>query len=679
MSSSGGAEELVVPPTLAARLLEAAGEPIAGIDADFRISSWNPAAQRAFGWSAAEAIGRSIEWLVAADRPAGASTFLPHLEHGSGIVEDVTVRRRDDTTFRARLTLTPLHEGDDVDGHVAVFTDIDRTRTLELALLRETQNVRTLRQVIDGTNDAGSVDEAIEFTLGAIARHLDWPCGIAWRRTSEGMRPLATGFTIDGRYDTILAATRMTTTDPFGVDVEAGPEWDALEFDPVHERRMAARDAGIGTRLTLPVVVHGRVEAGFELFAIGEVTPDRNLVWLLPQLARHLGRAVERRYEQAASASDRAMLAHIVDTDVNGLAVFDHHGVLTFANEATARILGVPRNRLPGHDLRGALVTVVDADGERYAASDYPAQRVLRTGHPVVGEEMTVETRHGTRLLHVNASPLVLGDLMTGVVVSMADITDRRTAQHAKEIADTFRELAELKNHFLSAVSHELRTPLTVIHAGALTLDTRWEILDEDTRMSIVRRVLANSYRLDRILGDLLDLNRFNHGRLILERRTTDLSEIVTEAIEVSELATTHLLTTDLEPATLRIDRPKIERVILNLLTNAGRHTPNGTEVRVQVEAFDNGALVTVSDAGPGVPDRMKNRVFEPFEQGDLRDAHSPGVGIGLSLVATFVSLHDGRAWVEDGPEGGAVFRVWLPQGEDGAHEGPFGPSDAPR
>lgn len=675
MAGSGAPDDLAAPE-LRARLLEAAGQPIAAIDADYRISYWNPAAERTFLFSDEIAVGRSIEWLLAADQSAAPSSFLTHLDHGGGVVDDVTVRRGDGTTFRARVTLDPLG-ADDNDGYVAVFSDIDRTRSLEMALLRETQNIRTLREVIDGANEAGSIDEAIERTLAAIARRLEWPCGVAWRRGSEGLRPLATGYTIDGRFDAVVAATATSDRGLFDGHTDPGPEWDGLEFDPIHERRIAARDAGLGTRLTIPVIVNGRVEAALEFFAVGRVPPERNLVWLLPQLTRQLGRTIERRQEQVSNASDRALLSHIVDTDVNGLAVFDHRGVLTFANQACARILDVPHERLLGHDLLGDRVNVRDADGHLVDPVDYPAAHVLRTGLAVVGVEMTVEIGTGTRLLHVNATPLVLGDLVTGVVVSMADITDRRRAQHAKEVADSFRELAELKNHFLSAVSHELRTPLTVIHAGALTLDTRRELLDEETRTAIVRRVLANSYRLDRILGDLLDLNRFNHGRLVLERQPTPLAEVVTEAIEVSELATTHVLSSELHDVTVRLDRPKIERVILNLLTNAGRHTPNGTPVHITLDALATGAMLTVADEGPGVPDHMKNRVFEPFEQGDLRDAHSPGVGIGLSLVATFVRLHGGKAWVEDGPDGGAVFRVWLPEPAANATDGPFGPSDA--
>jgi len=89
------------------------------------------------------------------------------------------------------------------------------------------------------------------------------------------------------------------------------------------------------------------------------------------------------------------------------------------------------------------------------------------------------------------------------------------------------------------------------------------------------------------------------------------------------------------------------------------------------VRAHDGGVLIVVEDAGRGVPAELRETIFRPFEQGPERSAHSPGVGIGLSLVGRFASLHGGRAWVEDRPGGGASFRVWLPDGPPAGAGGP--------
>jgi signal transduction histidine kinase len=115
------------------------------------------------------------------------------------------------------------------------------------------------------------------------------------------------------------------------------------------------------------------------------------------------------------------------------------------------------------------------------------------------------------------------------------------------------------------------------------------------------------------------------------------------------------------EPVMATVDADQTERIIENLVTNAVRYTPPETPIWVNIEPFEDGVMIRVEDAGPGVRDDLKTTIFEPFRQGDEVVAHSPGVGIGLSLVARFAGLHGGRAWVEDRAGGGASFRVYLP------------------
>jgi two-component system sensor histidine kinase MtrB len=124
------------------------------------------------------------------------------------------------------------------------------------------------------------------------------------------------------------------------------------------------------------------------------------------------------------------------------------------------------------------------------------------------------------------------------------------------------------------------------------------------------------------------------------------------------------------EPVVAWVDPAKVERVVENLLTNAGRHTTPDTPVWVRVVRRDEGVLLTVEDAGGGVPRELRAALFEPFRQGPAAAAHAPGVGIGLSLVARFAELHGGRAWVQDRPGGGASFQVLLPDHADPATVG---------
>src|SRR5439155_24957224 len=123
-------------------------------------------------------------------------------------------------------------------------------------------------------------------------------------------------------------------------------------------------------------------------------------------------------------------------------------------------------------------------------------------------------------------------------------------------------------------------------------------------------------------------------------------------------------VTLEISSIMVHVDPTKIERIVENLLVNAAKHTPDGTPIWVRVSNDEDGVLLVVEDAGPGVPQHLRPTIFEPFQQGGTEHP-SPGSGIGLSLVARFAELHGGRAWVESRAGGGASFRVLLP-GDNG-------------
>ncbi len=174
-------------------------------------------------------------------------------------------------------------------------------------------------------------------------------------------------------------------------------------------------------------------------------------------------------------------------------------------------------------------------------------------------------------------------------------------------------------------------------------------------------RIATNARKLERLLGDLLDLDRLQRGIIAPQRRPTDLAALIARAVDELDDPHEREIEIDVRPGIFSIDAAKTERIVENLLSNAARHTPPGTRIWVRAAPDEGGVSIAVEDEGPGVPEELREAVFEPFRQAPGSSSeHSPGVGIGLSLVRRFAELHGGRAWLEARDGGGSSFRVFL-------------------
>jgi PAS domain S-box-containing protein len=320
-------------------------------------------------------------------------------------------------------------------------------------------------------------------------------------------------------------------------------------------------------------------------------------------------------------------------------------------------------------------------DSEWVAAE---CERTNRTGEPFSGEYRMHTADGQVRWVRDEAVLIRAGDgrplfwqgILTDITAShliadhLAEALDREqeaayqlaaALERERAAAEHLRAVDEMKTTFLQAVSHDLRTPLTTILGIAVTLEHRAAGLPARDLADLLHRLSSNARKLDRLLGDLLDLDRLARGTLTPRRQLIDLGALVQRVVEDAGVKDEHPVVVDAPPLRLAADAPKLERIIENLLVNAAKHTPAGATIWVRLHAQDDGVLLLVEDEGPGVPVQLREQIFQPFHQGGNIADHAPGSGIGLALVTQFASLHGGRAWVQDRPGGGASFRVFLP------------------
>jgi PAS domain S-box-containing protein len=307
-------------------------------------------------------------------------------------------------------------------------------------------------------------------------------------------------------------------------------------------------------------------------------------------------------------------------------------------------------------------------DRERVLALDAETNR---THEPYVAEYRFRKADGSYVWVHDEARLVVRPDGAGSWQGFFLDITERKEAEDkvARALAverDAVRRLQavdEMKNTFLRAVSHDLRTPLAAILGLAVTLERGDVALEGEDARNLAGRIATNARKLDRMVTDLLDLDRLARGIVEPKLHPTDVTELVRRVVADSGLDDLERVSVEGDAIVANVDGSKVERIVENLLANASRHTPQDTHITVRVLPAEGGVTIVVDDDGPGIPPEMRREVFEPFRQGPDAPDHAPGVGIGLALVARFAELMGGRAWVQESPSGGASFRVYLRDG----------------
>jgi signal transduction histidine kinase len=220
---------------------------------------------------------------------------------------------------------------------------------------------------------------------------------------------------------------------------------------------------------------------------------------------------------------------------------------------------------------------------------------------------------------------------------------------------------------FIDTLSHELKTPLTSIIAAAGLLAEELQTAADESHQKLIQTIIHNANTLETRLAELLDIVKTGSGKLQLQFEPVDMKSLVLgTCMQISPLlrGKGQKLKTELPDSLpiVRGDGQRLEQVLLNLMNNATKFTPEGGNISVRVRKQDTGLVVEVQDDGIGIAKEEQTRLFKPYSRLSSDRQRHPGLGLGLALSKQVVELHGGRIWVDSEPGKGSTFSFFLPR-----------------
>ena len=646
-----------------ARVVESSDDAIVSKDLNGTIVSWNRAAERMFGYTAGEAIGRSIRMIIPADRQGEEDLVLGRIRAGEAITHFETIRqRKDGTLIPISLSVSPIHdEAGRVIGASKIARDVSERAQAEIAR-------RRLAAVVESSDDA-----IITKDLTSIVT--------SWNPAAERMFGYTAAEAIGKSIRMLIPDELQSEEDVVLAKIRAGEQID--HYETVRQRKD-------GARLNISLSVSPIRNAAGEIVGASKIARDVTERTRLRDLASEQARNTEKLAEvgaMVASTLDREAIVQKV-TDV--------------ATELTRAQFGAFFYNVsdPKSGDSYMLYTLSGASREAFAKFPHPRATAVfaPTFHgegPVRLADVTEDPRYGKSAPYHGMPPGhlpvrsylavpvkgVAGGVLGGLFFGHSEV-GVFTEQHERLVSgvsawasvalENSRLYADaqtanrMKDEFLAVLSHELRTPLNAIVGYSRLL--RGNILSGEKAARGLETLERNATWLTQIVEDVLDVSRIVAGKIRLDVQPVELPLILDNAVATVQPAADAKLVrlqTIVDPRVGPVsgDPSRLQQVVWNLLTNAVKFTPRHGRVQVRLERVNSHVEIVVSDTGMGISPDFLPYVFERFRQAEAGTTRKTGgLGLGLAIVRHIVEMHGGTVDASSAGEGqGATFRVRLP------------------
>jgi PAS domain S-box-containing protein len=607
------------PPvdSTARSVIECAADAIIAVGTDRKVSVWNPAAERLFGWTASEVVGLEPPFIPE-ELTAEHNAVLERVASGGQVSFATRRSRKDGQLLDVRIDASALL---DADGRLTGWVSIcHQTRDEEAVRHYMAERARVVRRLGDVVADMNAqLDlEAVLDRIAASLRELTRADAGGFVLIEDDRLRLVS---LDGLPEDLRGRTADLASSTVGELMRSGKTvlmatGESGRFDDLIWSALP----GLHTiTLSLSHVAGRPFGALYALYSghkVGHIDLE-----LLELLAGHASVALSNVTAFAEVVRQRAHERAVIDGSADGIAVLDAAGLVRQWNPAAHRLTGVSPEEATGQP------------------PPFPLPQP------------------GAKLTHRLPSGRWIDLLCTGLAGREELVLDFRDITAAKE-------LEEAKDLFLATTSHELRTPITVVQGFASTLASRWDKLADADRRSAVQTIAERAGSLARLVEQLLLGSRAGADQLTVSNGQFDLGGVLRGAATAFRpLAGQHSLEADIPgdlPAAYG-DAMATDIIVGQLLENAFKYSPEGGTVTIAARRAADRVEVTVADEGIGIPPADLERVFERFVQGETGDRRRfGGIGLGLYIVRQLARAMGAEVAAEVRPSGGTLMRLRL-------------------
>jgi len=518
-------------------------------------------------------------------------------------------------------------------------------------------------------------EQAVPQVLGSLCSYLGWDLAQFWAadHDRQALRVRHIWHREPAGFEAFREESQATST-PMGVGI-LGRVWQSgvvaavedLSHVNDYSRSEIAQAAGLNSILAFPVVDSGVVIGVIEVLAAHVRGIQDDEVTMLSTVGVEIGQFIRRSDITQALRRSEADHRAIFERSPIGIVRISSDGELVESNPAVLSMLEYDFVALRGNAWPDLLRAYDQAAARQQLAP-------LLAGIPSASSVQIRAATASGKWLWLQLTATSIPD-STGrpehVLVMIEDVTTvRETSDQLAEALESQRnananleKLDHTKTEFLSIVSHEFRTALTGIQ-GFSELIRDGGLETEEVR-AYGGYIFNDADRINRLIGDMLDLDRMESGRMSMRSGDVDINEVLSEAITRSSTSVASVdFESDLDPRLPIVagDRDRLIQVVSNLVNNAVKYSPDGGKVTLSTRTEDGFALISVADTGLGIPPDEIGHVFERFRRVRSGAAQSiPGTGLGLTIVKQIVEMHGGKIWVESAVGHGSAFHFTIP------------------